>query len=142
MAGSPGSVAGAPGGRLSWPLVVLAVLVCSGYASAAADEESKTRTATETVDGIGDEILDRERPPNIVIIYADDLGWTDLGSYGSDYYKTPNIDELASDGALFRSAYANAPNCGAESSQSVNRAAHAAARNIHGCRVGERTLGR
>ena len=51
-----------------------------------------------------------DRPPNIVLIVADDLGWTDLGSYGSGFYETPNIDSLARDGTRFTSAYAN-PNC-------------------------------
>ena len=36
--------------------------------------------------------------PNIVFILADDLGWTDLGVMGSDYYETPNIDRLAAEG--------------------------------------------
>ena len=36
--------------------------------------------------------------PNIVFIMADDLGWNDLGITGSDYYETPNIDKLASEG--------------------------------------------
>lgn len=39
--------------------------------------------------------------PNIVFILADDLGWTDLGVMGSDYYETPNIDRLAAEGLLF-----------------------------------------
>lgn len=38
--------------------------------------------------------------PNIVFILADDLGWTDLGVMGSDYYETPNIDRLAAEGLL------------------------------------------
>ena len=50
------------------------------------------------------------RKPNIVLIVADDLGWTDLGSYGSQFYETPNIDRLAREGMQFSSAYAN-PNC-------------------------------
>jgi len=50
------------------------------------------------------------RPPNVVLIVADDLGWTDLSSYGSRYYETPNIDRLASEGMRFTSAYA-CPNC-------------------------------
>jgi len=51
-----------------------------------------------------------ERPPNIVLIVADDLGWTDLGAYGGEFYETPNLDELAREGIRFTQAYAN-PNC-------------------------------
>ena len=39
-----------------------------------------------------------ERRPNVVFILADDLGYTDLGCYGSRYYETPNIDRLAAQG--------------------------------------------
>ena len=49
--------------------------------------------------------------PNILLIYVDDLGWTDLSVMGSQYYETPHIDSLARDGMLFTNAYANAPNC-------------------------------
>ena len=42
--------------------------------------------------------------PNIVFILADDLGWTDLGVMGSDYYETPHIDRLAAEGMLFDNA--------------------------------------
>jgi arylsulfatase A-like enzyme len=48
---------------------------------------------------------------NIVFIFIDDLGYKDLACFGSTYYETPNIDKLASDGIVFTSAYANAPNC-------------------------------
>lgn len=51
------------------------------------------------------------RAPNILIIVADDLGQRDLGSYGSAFYETPHLDRLASEGALFTSAYASAPVC-------------------------------
>jgi arylsulfatase A-like enzyme len=36
--------------------------------------------------------------PNIILIYADDLGYSDLGCYGNRYYETPNIDRLAEQG--------------------------------------------
>jgi arylsulfatase A-like enzyme len=49
--------------------------------------------------------------PNIVFIFADDLGWTDLGCYGSEYYETPHIDRLCRQGMKFTSAYTNGPNC-------------------------------
>lgn len=51
------------------------------------------------------------RPPNIVLVYVDDLGWRDLGVQGSAYYETPNVDRLAAEGMRFTRAYANAPNC-------------------------------
>jgi len=43
---------------------------------------------------------------NVLFFLVDDLGWTDLGCYGSDYYETPNIDRLASEGMRFTDAYA------------------------------------
>jgi arylsulfatase A-like enzyme len=52
-----------------------------------------------------------QRPPNIVFIFIDDMGWRDVGFMGSEYYETPNIDKLASQGMVFTNAYSNAPNC-------------------------------
>jgi len=52
-----------------------------------------------------------QRPPNIVFILADDLGWRDLGCYGSEYYRTPHLDRLASEGMRFTQAYAACPVC-------------------------------
>src|SRR5690606_15420595 len=49
--------------------------------------------------------------PNIVFIFADDLGWTDLGCQGSKYYETPNIDRLAAEGMRFTDGYTTSPNC-------------------------------
>ncbi|MHC4230956.1 MAG: twin-arginine translocation signal domain-containing protein, partial [Planctomycetota bacterium] len=51
------------------------------------------------------------RKPNIVFILIDDMGWMDIGCYGSKYYKTPNIDKLAREGMLFTDAYASNPLC-------------------------------
>lgn len=51
------------------------------------------------------------RPPNVVLVYADDLGWADLGAYGSRFHRTPNLDALARRGVLFTNAYAAAPVC-------------------------------
>ena len=50
------------------------------------------------------------RPPNIVFILADDLGWTDLGCMGSRYYETPHIDRLAAQGIRFTNYYVS-QNC-------------------------------
>ncbi len=46
------------------------------------------------------------RSPNIVIILADDLGWSDLGCYGNTFNETPAIDRLAREGMLFTQFYA------------------------------------
>ena len=48
---------------------------------------------------------------NFVFFLIDDLGWTDLGCYGSTFYETPNIDRLASEGMRFTEAYAACPVC-------------------------------
>lgn len=47
-----------------------------------------------------------EPKTNVVLILIDDLGWKDLGCYGSTYYQTPNIDQLAQDGMRFTDGYA------------------------------------
>ncbi len=52
-----------------------------------------------------------QQQPNIVFILVDDMGWTDAGCFGSEYYETPHIDRLAAEGVKFTNAYANAPNC-------------------------------
>jgi arylsulfatase A len=49
--------------------------------------------------------------PNIVFILIDDMGWTDLGCYGSRFHETPNIDRLESEGMKFTDAYAACPVC-------------------------------
>ena len=51
------------------------------------------------------------KKPNIVFILIDDMGYKDLGCYGSKYYETPNIDKLASQGMSFTDAYTCGPNC-------------------------------
>ncbi len=52
-----------------------------------------------------------QRPPNIVFLLADDLGWTGLRSFGSDLYETPRLDALASSGMMFTSAYSACTVC-------------------------------
>ena len=52
-----------------------------------------------------------DRKPNIVFFLVDDLGWTDLGCYGSDFYQTPHIDRLAAEGVRFTDAYAACNAC-------------------------------
>jgi arylsulfatase A-like enzyme len=51
------------------------------------------------------------RPPNIVFILADDLGYGDLGCYGQTQIKTPNLDRLATEGMRFTQCYAGSTVC-------------------------------
>ncbi|TXF87962.1 sulfatase-like hydrolase/transferase [Neolewinella aurantiaca] len=60
-------------------------------------------TATET----------SERPPNILLLLADDLGYGELGCYGQEVIKTPVLDSLAGQGMLFTDFYAGNPVCAA-----------------------------
>ena len=46
-----------------------------------------------------------ERPPNIVLVMADDVGWEGFGCYGGEDYQTPNIDRLAANGVRFEHCY-------------------------------------
>ena len=49
--------------------------------------------------------------PNIIIIYADDLGYGELGAYGATELKTPNLDKLANGGVRFTNGYASSATC-------------------------------
>ena len=53
----------------------------------------------------------RTTVPNIVLIMADDLGYGDIGCYGCEDTRTPNIDRIAAEGVRFTSFYSNGPEC-------------------------------
>ena len=52
-----------------------------------------------------------ERPPNIILIVADDLGYNDISTFGGGIVQTPNIDRLAKEGAVFNQSYSGASTC-------------------------------
>ena len=52
-----------------------------------------------------------KRPPNLVFFLTDDMGYADIGCYGSRNIRTPHIDSLARDGVRFTDCYANAAVC-------------------------------
>lgn len=56
-------------------------------------------------------VAEEAKKPNIVLFLADDLGWTGLRSFGSDFYETPNLDQLAQEGMRFTDAYAACTVC-------------------------------
>src|SRR5687767_10335101 len=52
-----------------------------------------------------------ERRPNIIFILVDDLRWDELGIAGHPFLKTPNIDRIGREGAVFRNAFVTTPLC-------------------------------
>lgn len=74
--------------RCFLPLLLLVALSNSGLPSTAAAE-----------------------PPNVILIFIDDLGWTDIGCYGNEFVDTPHIDQLAADGMKFTDFYAAGAVC-------------------------------
>ncbi len=59
----------------------------------------------------GSETQKTEKKPNIIIIYADDLGYGDVGFNGAIEMKTPNLDKLANEGVRFTNGYATSATC-------------------------------
>lgn len=72
--------------------VAIALLILASTALAQSDRRQETR-------------------PNIVFILIDDLRWDELGIAGHPFLKTPNIDRIGSEGALFRNAFVTTPLC-------------------------------
>ncbi len=64
-----------------------------------------------TAHAFGDSQKTAKRPPNIVVIIADDLGYGDVACYGAKAVQTPAIDRLAREGVRFTSGYASASTC-------------------------------
>jgi len=60
---------------------------------------------------VGSPPAQRSEQPNIILFVIDDLGWADLGCYGSTFHETPYIDALARGGMRFSDAYATSPVC-------------------------------
>ncbi len=61
--------------------------------------------------GSGEHVVAPSRPPNVVIIFADDQGYADLGVYGAEGFETPTIDRMAAEGITFTSFYVASPAC-------------------------------
>src|SRR5512133_3785973 len=72
--------------------LVLSLLACPAYQATGAEEAGRQK-------------------PNIILINIDDLCWRDVRFMGSEYYESPHLDMLASQGMIFTNAYAAAANC-------------------------------
>ncbi len=61
--------------------------------------------------GVAQLCANKDSRPNILFIFLDDFGWKDASYMGSDFYETPHLDRLASEGMIFTDAYSAAANC-------------------------------
>jgi arylsulfatase A-like enzyme len=61
--------------------------------------------------GVGAADTAPSRPPNVIVILVDDMGWKDLSCQGSTFYETPNVDRLAASGMRFTSGYSACTVC-------------------------------
>ena len=75
--------------------------------------------------------IKEERSPNIIFILSDDLSWGDLGCYGQEKIKTPNIDRIAYEGIKFTNAYAGSSVC-APSRSSLMQGLHQGHARVRG----------
>lgn len=73
----------------------------------------------------------KSKRPNFVFVFADDLGWGDLGCYGNRQIKTPNLDRLAKNGTLFTQFYVNGSVC-SPSRTSIMTSHFPARHGVHG----------
>jgi arylsulfatase A len=79
--------------------VLAAVLICHVALPMASTAEDKAAATGQS------------KPLNVIILFADDLGWGDLGCQGHPYVKTPAIDRLAAEGCRLTNFYVTAPVC-------------------------------
>ena len=79
---------------------LLSFLILLAFISCKENKDTAKETAETTT-----------RKPNIIIIYADDLGYGELGAYGATELKTPNLDKLANGGMRFTNGYAASATC-------------------------------
>src|SRR5499426_4709962 len=70
-------------------------------------------TAALAAGGVGTHAQPASKPPNIIFILADDLGYADVSCYGRRDFTTPNIDRIAARGMRFLQGYANSAVCSA-----------------------------
>jgi len=90
---------------------VLSSLIASVVLSSLVGCNNEQTTKNDVASNETMKAVVEQKLPNIVILYVDDLGYGDLGSYGAKGVETPNIDALASQGIRFTDAHSSAATC-------------------------------
>ncbi len=87
------------------PRILISFLVLISVANTQAEERSPpvVSDSTERVEGMS--------KPNFIVIFCDDLGYNDVGAYGSTLHRTPHIDRMAREGRVFSDFYVTSGVC-------------------------------
>lgn len=97
--------------KMQWTCLRSTLLILSLLLAVESNQAAdRNGTSNKSVTGA---VVAKEKTPNIVIVFADDQGYGDLGCFGAKGYKTPNIDRLASQGMKFTNFYVAQAVCGA-----------------------------
>ncbi len=72
-----------------------------------------------------------DRPPNVVIVFCDDMGYGDIGPFGAKQWKTPNLDRMAAEGRKFSRFYVSSAVCSASRSALMTGCMHSRV-GVHG----------
>ena len=103
------------GGGIAWSKRTDILLAVVKYQSANEFEVAENREVAWQQGPAEPAVIDTEQPPNIILIVADDLGYNDISTFGGGVaggqLKTPGIDRLAAEGAVFSQSYSGASTC-------------------------------
>ena len=103
------------GGGIAWSKRTDILLAVVKYQSATEFEVAENREIPWQQGPAKPAVIDTEQPPNIILIVADDLGYNDISTFGGGVaggqLKTPGIDRLAAEGAVFSQSYSGASTC-------------------------------
>ena len=102
-------------GGVAWSERIEVLLAVVRYTSANEYDVAENRPIPWQQGPVAAAVTDGEQPPNIILIVADDLGFNDISTFGGGVaggqLKTPGIDRLAAEGAVFRQSYSGASTC-------------------------------
>ncbi|MEP5566561.1 MAG: sulfatase-like hydrolase/transferase [Halioglobus sp.] len=103
------------GGGIAWTKRTDILLAVVKYKSATEFKVAENREIPWQQGPAAQAVIDGEQPPNIILIVADDLGYNDISTFGggvaAGQLKTPSIDRLAAEGAVFSQSYSGASTC-------------------------------
>jgi arylsulfatase A len=97
--------------RIVWAQLSVAVVLLSGVLPVCGLAQTEASVSVESAEPPASAESTPSPPPNVVILFADDMGYGDLGCYGNPVIRTPNLDRMAAEGMRFTQFYSASPAC-------------------------------